>query len=62
MEASNFIGLSKTSAQNLCEAQSFIFRLISVDGEAFFAYPDDARTDRVCIEIEKGKVSKASIQ
>ena len=60
--ASDFINLSKKAAQNLAEAKYMIFRLISVDGEPFLAYPEDKRDDRVCVEIEKEKVVKASIQ
>ena len=60
-----FMGLTKQSAQNLSEAKNMIFQLISIDGEPFFSYPsvdDPVRTDRVFVEIEKGKVVKASIQ
>jgi hypothetical protein len=60
-----FLNLSKQSAQNLAEAKNMIFQLVSIDGESFFSYPDSeepVRTDRVYVEIEKGKVVKASIQ
>lgn len=62
MDANDFIGLSKKRAQDLAEAKYMIFRLISVDGEAFLPYPDDKRDDRICCEIEKSKVVKATIQ
>lgn len=62
MEAKDFIGLSKTTAQDVAEKQSLIFRLISIDGEPFFSYPDDTRIDRICVEIEQGKIIRASIQ
>lgn len=57
-----FIGLGKRSSQNLAEAESLAYRLIRVDAESFLPYPEDIRTDRVCIEIDNLKVSKAKIQ
>jgi hypothetical protein len=60
--SSDFIGQTKKGAQNLAEARTMIFRLIRVDGEHFFAYPDDTRNDRVCVEVDNGKVTKASIR
>lgn len=60
--ASQFVGLSKKRAQDLAEAKNMVFRLIRVDGEGFFAYPDDSRTDRVCVEIDAGLVSKATLK
>lgn len=60
--SSDFIGQTKKGAQNLAEAKNMIFRLIRVDGEAYLPYPDDSRNDRVCVEIENGKVTKASIR
>ena len=61
--ANKFIGLGKKSAQSLAESYNFIFRLIRVDDKNMFDYPDqnDIRDDRVCVEIEKGKVVKALI-
>jgi hypothetical protein len=47
MEAEKFVNLSKKRAQDLAEANYMIFRLISVDGEPFFSYPEDIRTDRI---------------
>jgi len=57
-----FIGVSKHKAQDLAEYKSLVFRLVSVDGEVFLGYPEDVRTDRICVEIEKGKVVTATIQ
>jgi len=62
MKAEDFIKLSKKQAQDLCENKNMLFRLISIDGESFFAWPEDKRDDRVCCEIENGKVVKAIIQ
>ena len=62
MNESDFLGLTKKGAQNLAEARNLIFRLIKVDGEDFLSYPEDSRTDRVCVEIENGKVAKVSFQ
>ena len=62
MKSVAFIGLSKVSAQNLAESNNLIFRLIRIDDERFMDYPEKHRTDRVCIEIDNYKVSKASIQ
>jgi len=60
--AEEFVGLSKSRAQDVAEYKSLVFRLVSVDGETFLGYPEDTRTDRICIEIEKGKVVIATIQ
>ena len=62
MTADDFISLSKKGSQNLAEAKNLIYRLIKVDDEDYFSYPEDTRTDRVCVWIEKGKVSKAEIK
>jgi hypothetical protein len=62
MEAEKFVNLSKKRAQDLAEANYMIFRLISVDGEPFFSYPEDIRTDRICVEVVQNKVVKAVIQ
>lgn len=63
MKSEEFLGLTKKEAQNKAEARNLIFRLISIDGDKYFGYPEDGdRTDRVCVEITSGKVSKASIQ
>lgn len=62
IDANTFLGLSKKRAQDVAEGKNMIFRLIRIDTEAFYAYPEDKRTDRVCIEIDNGAVSKASIQ
>jgi len=64
MDSSEFIGLTKRTAQDKAEAKNAIFRLIRIDDRAFFDYPlpDDVRTDRVCVEIENGAVVKAAVQ
>jgi hypothetical protein len=62
MNTELFIGLSKKGAQDLAEAKGLIFRLVSIDNEAYLGYPEDTRTDRVCCEITSSKVSKATIQ
>jgi hypothetical protein len=61
IDPQKFVGLSKRSSQNLAEANSLIYHLVRVDGEAFFPYPTEPRTDRVCIEIEGNQVVKAVI-
>lgn len=62
MEANEFLGMSKKRAQDVAESKNMIFRLISIDGDPFMSYPEDQRTDRVCVEIASGKVIKAVIQ
>ena len=62
MKAEYFIGLTKKIAQDRAEGQNMIFRLISINGEPFFSYPEDHRDDRVCAELVDGKVIKATIQ
>lgn len=56
----DFLGLSKKGAQDLADNKNLIFRLIRVDDKNMFSYPADKRDDRVCIEIDKGKVSKVT--
>jgi len=58
----DFIGMTKKRAQDVAELKNLIFRLISIDGDPFLSYSEDERTDRVCVEIEDGKVSKATIR
>lgn len=62
MKSEEFLGLTKKGAQEKAEAKNFIFRLIRKDEQTFFSYPTDVRTDRVCVEIDKGTVTKATIQ
>ena len=62
MKPEDYLGLTKKQAQDRSEGKNMIFRLISIDGESFFSYPEDTRTDRVCVVIEKGLVVKATIQ
>ena len=62
MRAEEFIGRSKDSAQDFAEKMNLIYRLISVDGNPYFGYPEDKREDRICVEIVSGKVAKATIQ
>ena len=57
-----FLNVSKRTAQDMAEFKSLVFRLVSIDGEIFLGYPEDTRTDRICVEVEKGKVVVASIQ
>lgn len=57
-----FVGLGKRAAQNKAEFLNLSFHLIRVDKENFFSYPDDTRADRICIEIDEGRVSRAKIR
>lgn len=63
-DANAFLGLTKKGAQNKAEAMNLIFRLVRIDGADFLGYPseDDKREDRICVEIDNGNVSKATIQ
>jgi len=58
----DFVGMSKKRAQDVAELKNMLFRLISVDGVPFLSYPEDERTDRVCVEIENSKVVKATFR
>lgn len=62
MSAGDFLGLTKKRAQDVAESKFMIFRLIRSDDENFLSYPEDVRTDRVCVELENGKVVRATIQ
>jgi len=57
----DFLGMTKKDSQGKAERYNFIYRLIRVDDRNFLPYPDDTRDDRICIEIDKGRVTKASI-
>lgn len=61
MKSEDFLGLTKKGSMDKAEAKNFIFRLIRIDDKSFFSYPDPdkQRTDRVCIEIDKGAVTSA---
>jgi hypothetical protein len=61
MDTSLFIGMTKKTAQNKAEELNLIFRLIRIDGQEFFKFPEDKREDRICIEIDNGNVTKAVI-
>jgi len=62
MKPEDFLGLTKKQAQDKAEARNLVFRLIRIDTKDFFSYPDDKRDDRVCVELDGDKVTKASIQ
>lgn len=61
MNAKDFLGLTKKRAQDLAEKQGMIFRLIRIDQNAFFDYPEELIEDRICVEIDSGQVTKAVI-
>lgn len=56
-----FLGLTKKRAQDRAEVLNLVFRLIRINDENFLPYPDDKRTDRICVEIDNGAVTKALI-
>jgi hypothetical protein len=60
--AANYVGMTKKGAQNKAEMEGLIFRLIRIDDTPFLPYPDDVRADRLCVELDNGEVTKASIQ
>lgn len=60
--ADTFVGLTKKGAQNKAEEMNLIFRLVRIDGADFLGYPEDTRDDRICVEIDNGSVTKATIQ
>ncbi len=60
--AEQFVGLSKKKAQDVAEKMNLIFRLIRNDSEQFFSYPEDTRNDRICVELDSGQITKATIQ
>jgi hypothetical protein len=60
--ANDFLGLTKKRAQDKAEALNLVFRLIRIDGEEFLPYPEETFLDRICVEIDKGAVTKATLQ
>lgn len=63
-DANVFLGMTKKRAQDRAEEMNLIFRLVRIDGKDFLGYPpaEDKREDRLCVEIDNGAVSKATIQ
>lgn len=61
MKAEDLLGMTKKRAQDEAEIRNYIFRIIRIDTTDFQAYPDDVRTDRVCVEIDNGRVSKVTL-
>ena len=60
--ANDFLGLTKKRAQDKAEALSLVFRLMRIDEEQFLPYPEDNFPDRICVEIDKSVVTKATLQ
>jgi hypothetical protein len=58
----DYLGLTKKQAQDKAERKNYIFRLIRIDAENFLPYPDDVRQDRLCVELDGGKVTKVTVQ
>lgn len=56
----DFLGMSKWGSQGKAETNNLIYRLIRVDNKQMFSMPTDKRTDRVCIEIDNGEVTKVT--
>lgn len=61
-DVSVLLGMGKRQSQNKVEELNMIYRLIRVDNESIQSYPEDVRSDRVCVEIENGKVVRAVVQ
>jgi hypothetical protein len=60
--AQEYLGLTKKMGQDKAEGKNMIFRLIRIDGESYFPYVDEIRADRVCVEIDNGKITVATIR
>ncbi len=60
--AADLLGMTKKAAQDRAEAKNFVFRLIRIDEEQYFSYPEDRDEQRVCVEIDNGKVTKVTVQ
>lgn len=62
MDTSIFLNLSKKRGQDLAESLNVVFQLIRIDQEEYFSYPSEQeRSDRVFVEIEQGKIVKATV-
>lgn len=62
MKADDFLGMTKKGAQNKAEESNLIFRLIRIDSDQYHSYPEDSCADRLCVEIDDGKVTKAEFR
>lgn len=56
-----FIGLTKKRAQDLADKNNLIFWLVRIDGVDFLGEPKDIRDDRICVELNKCEIIKATI-
>jgi hypothetical protein len=61
MDVTCVVGMSKKEAQNFAEMNNLIFRLMTIDNEKYLESPVDQRDDRLCVDIEKGRVTRALI-
>lgn len=60
-----FLNKTKKGSQDLAEKNNLIYRLIRIDNENYVPYPSESDDrseikDRICIEIDNGKVTKAT--
>jgi hypothetical protein len=61
IDSNVFLGLTKKSGQNKAEVLNLLFHLVRIDKEAYLEFPKEKRDDRVCIEIDNGQITKATI-
>lgn len=57
-----FIGLTKRQSYELAERLGLMPHLVRMDERMLFGYPNDVRDDRICLEFDLRKVSKARVQ
>lgn len=62
IKAEKFLKMSKHKAQDTAELNNMLFHLIRIDDRVIQTYPKDVRDDRICVEIDNGQITKASIQ
>ena len=62
MNAEQFLGLTKRQSYELAERLGLMPHLVRIDDRNLFGYPDDQREDRICLELDSRRVTKATIQ
>jgi len=62
MNTEQFLGLTKRQSYSLAEKLGLMPHLVRMDERKLFGYPEDKRDDRVCLEFDSRKVTKATLQ
>lgn len=62
MQSEQFLGLTKRQSYDLAEKLGLMVRIIRMGEKPLLPYPNDVRDDRICLELDERRVSKAVVQ